>query len=278
MRKSLYALIFSIPFFALAGFVTQSQADGPHPDCKNISTMSFETAKELFGTFKKTNDSQISIDLCGHALATMHSQLEIPQIPIETLARAYSLPVKSANVSAGPSPALHSNPSATRKLFLDMDGYTFPTDWRDSIWLYGQGYFGGRAQPGAFLPGVDLDGNPNDFSTLEIAYITETWQAVAEAFSTLDIDVTTEDPGLAGLSRSSLNDVYFGMTAVVSSAAAWANACGCGGVAYLPSLNQLANTPNGYNIMSPAFNFNKFNPNSNSVSYTHLTLPTSDLV
>jgi hypothetical protein len=263
MRRSFYLiglLFLSIPAF----LISQSQADGPDPACKNLSSITSETAKKLFGTFKKTNDSQIAVDLCGNALATMYSQLKIPQIPINTLAGEYAIPAKSSNTSSSTVPALHSNPLATRKLFLDFDGYTFPTNWRDSAWLMGGGSFGGRAQPGASLLGLDLDGNPSNFSSLESAYITETWQAVAEAFSTLDIDVTTEDPGLAGLSRSSLSDVNFGMTAVVSSDASWSSACNCGGVAYQPSFNQLASSPNGFNIYAPAFNFNKFDPNSNS--------------
>jgi hypothetical protein len=124
--------------------------------------------------------------------------------------------------------------------------------------------FKGLAVPGGKVPGLDLDGNPSSFSSVEVAYATETWQAVAEAFSILDIDVTTEDPGLSALSRSSINDINFGITAVVSSSATWSQACNCGGLAYQPSFNQLAQTPNGFNIMSPAFNFNKFDPKSNS--------------
>ena len=57
---------------APAIYAPQSQADGYDPACNNPSAMSFETASRLYGTFKTTSDSQISIDLCGNALATMH--------------------------------------------------------------------------------------------------------------------------------------------------------------------------------------------------------------
>ena len=55
MKKSLDAALFSIPFLAL-GFVAQSQADGPHPDCKKLSSASPASVQRLLGTFVKTSD------------------------------------------------------------------------------------------------------------------------------------------------------------------------------------------------------------------------------
>lgn len=203
MRKSIYAFLFTIPFLALV-FVTQSQADGPNPDCKNLSTANATMSQRLFGTFAKTSDPQIKKDLCGNELATMRSQLGIPQITLNSIAKDYDLPVKSNLRNS--VPVLHSNPSATRKLFLDVDGYTFPSSSSDSAWLY-NGVFDPYVGPGATLTGIDLDGNPSTFSSLEVAYITETWQYVAEHFSAFDVDVTTEDPGVAGLTRSSQSEL-----------------------------------------------------------------------
>jgi hypothetical protein len=246
-------------------FVSNSQAGAPVESCDNLSSLSVEAQSRLLGTLSKTSDSQIYRDQCGNNVAVMHSQLALPQISSEVIASEYQ---SSNQVSSAVGvPILHSNPSATRKFYLDMDGFTFTTDVRDSIWTIGAswgGMFKDLALPGASIPGLDLDGNPSSFSSAEVAYATEAWQAVAEAFSVLDLDVTTEDPGKSALSRSSLSDVNFGMTAVVSSSAVWSRACNCGGVAYLPSFNQLAQTPNGFNIMSPALTFNKFDPNSNS--------------
>ena len=263
--KKILQIIGLVICGTLMFFVSISQAGTPKADCKNINSLNIETQSRLLGKLSKTNDSQIYRDQCGNNVAIMHSQLLLPQISLASIANEYKSSARDLGYNG--VPVLHSNPSATRKLFLDMDGYTFPTDLRDSAWLMGASYgglFKGLALPGGKVPGLDLDGNPSSFSSVEVAYATETWQAVAEAFSILDIDVTTEDPSLSSLSRSSINDINFGMTAVVSSSATWSQACNCGGLAYQPSFNQLALSPNGLNIMNPAFNFNKFDPKSNS--------------
>ena len=262
MRKSLYALLFTVPILAIV-VISQSQADGPNPDCKNLSTAGTSMTQGLLRTFVKTADPQVKKDLCGNELAIMRSQLRIPQISIDAIAKDYQLPVKSDLQSS--APILHSNPNATRKLFLDMDGYTFPTSSSDSAWL-NNGVFDPYVGPGVTLTGIDLDGNPSTFSSLENAYITETWQYVVEHFSAFDVDVTTENPGVAGLTRSSQGDVNFGVTAVVSSDARWSNACGCGGIAYLWAVNRLISSPGALNYLGTSFNFNKFNVNSNYYS------------
>ena len=262
MKKMFYSLLFI--FFSLSVlFLSQSQADDPSSACNSPSSANTSTVKKLLSTFTKSGDSQIVRDLCGNNLAVMRSQLGIPQIAIGSLAKDYELPIKSDIQKA--APILHSNPTATRKLFLDVDGYTFPTDSNDSAWLY-NGVFDPYVGPGAFLSGIDLDGNPSSFSSLEVAYITETWQYVSEHFSAFNVDVTTEDPGVDGLTRSSTDDDNFGVTAVVSSDARWSNACGCGGVAYLWAVNRLFTTPDALNYLGTNFNFNKFSVNSNSYS------------
>lgn len=208
---------------------------------------------------EKTQDSQIYVDGCGQNLAIMHSQLAIQQLSINEIEELSGI---KANVSAvSVVPELHSNPTSRKKLFLDFDGYEFPVNPSDSYWL-NNGVFYGLVGPGVKLLGLDLDGNPNEFNALESFYINETWQAVSEAFSVLDIDVTTEFPGIEALSRSSLLDDQFGMSIVISSDARWSAKCNCGGVAYQPSINALSPTPGGLNPLSPAFSFNRFDINN----------------
>ena len=84
-------------------------------------------------------------------------------------------------------PILHSNPSATKKVFLDFDGQTITgTSWND--------YNSGRP---IHAPAYDLDGNILDFNSTEIARIQQIWQRVSEDFAPFNVDVTTEDPGTA---------------------------------------------------------------------------------
>lgn len=259
MKKFLLATLFAIPFLAL-GFVAQSQADGPHPDCKNLSSASATSVQRLLGTFVKTSDPLVVADLCGNELANDRDlYLNAPKMTVDSIAKNYGLPIKSDLQNS--VPVLHSRPSATRKIFLDVDGYTFPTSSSDSAWL---NYFSPHGGPGAVMTGVDLDGNPSSFSTLEAAYINEIWQYVSEHFSAFDIDVTTENPGTAGLTRSSTGDSNFGVTAVVSGDPKWVSACSCGGVAYLAKINELVTTPGAVNRFGVNFNFHRHSSGLNS--------------
>src|SRR5262249_50027290 len=77
-------------------------------------------------------------------------------------------------------PQLHSNPSATVKLFLDFDGH-FESTW------------GGFTN--VSTPVFDLDGDSTSFGSGELAAIQEIWARVSEDYSPFNVDVTTVDPG-----------------------------------------------------------------------------------
>ena len=169
MRKILSCFAAAILFSSII-FVSNSQAGAQVESCDNLSSLSVEAQSRLLGTLSKTSDSQIFQDQCGNNVAVMHSQLSLPQISSEVIASEYQSSNQVSSVVG--VPILHSNPSATRKLFLDMDGYTFPMDIRDSVWEIGASYggmFKGLALPGASIPGLDLDGNPGNFSSTEVA-------------------------------------------------------------------------------------------------------------
>ena len=244
-------------------YLSVSNANFADPLCekKSISV----TSKGLSGAIthlSQSQDSQIYKDGCGNHLAIMSSQLNTPRFNPTALAASYGVSLLGNTVSA--VPILHSNQGASRKIYLKFDSYTFPQNSADSSWW---GFFSGLAQPGATVPGLDLDGNPSTFSAFEQAYITETWLAVAEDFSVFDIDVTTENPGEAGLTKATLNDTTFGLTAAISSAADWSAKCGqygCGGVAYVASINVLPSVVGAnLNPMGVVFAFNKFNNDFN---------------
>jgi hypothetical protein len=114
---------------------------------------------------------------------------------------------------------LHSTPGASKVIYLDCDGITLTrTAWNN---------FFGRTKINAAA--LDNDGDPSTFNDSELAIIQQVWQRVAEDYAPFDVDVTTEDPGDAAISRSTQSDEQFGMRAIVTSTALESSS----GVAYI---------------------------------------------
>lgn len=115
---------------------------------------------------------------------------------------------------------LHSNPGANRVIYLDFDGHiTTGTAWNDS---YNVNTINS--------PPYSTDSDPQ-FKNSELDIIQNVWRIVAEDYAPFDVDVTTEDPGQAAITRSSSSDQVYGTRAVITDDN-FAN-CGCGGFAYL---------------------------------------------
>ena len=127
---------------------------------------------------------------------------------------------------------LHSLPGATRVIYLDFDGHvTSGTAWNTS-------YTGGAdivSQP------FDLDGDPTTFSAGERAMIQAIWKRVAEDYAPFSIDVTTQDPGIESLRKTSASDTKYGIRVVVSQTNWYST--GAGGTAYIGSFNWDSDTP-----------------------------------
>ncbi|MES2047005.1 MAG: PKD domain-containing protein [Pseudomonadota bacterium] len=121
---------------------------------------------------------------------------------------------------------LHSRPSSKRKIYLDFNGHTTSgTAWNTS---YG-------VDP-IISPAFDLDGVPGTFNSAELTMIQNIWRRVAEDYASFDVDVTTEEPTIDQMSRSSLSDDTYGTRAVISknfTAGTTSGDCGCGGFAYV---------------------------------------------
>lgn len=143
--------------------------------------------------------------------------------------------------------ALHSRASATRKIFLDFDGATVSnTGWN--------GTAAGKTPNGTHT-GFDLDGDPSTFSTAEHGYIQEVWRQVSEDYAPFDVDVTTQDPGLAGITRSSSSDTSYGTQLVITNdPTPRTDLCSgsCLGVAYVGTFDNVDSS--GY--YQPAWVFN----------------------
>lgn len=127
---------------------------------------------------------------------------------------------------------LHSLPGVNRVIYLDFTGNTTSgTSWNSSFT---------SGAPIVSAP-FDLDGAPSTFSSDERGIIQRIWQRVAEDYAPFGVDVTTEDPGLEALRRSSSSDLAFGIRAVISHTNWYKSSAG--GVAYVGSFGNSADSP-----------------------------------
>lgn len=129
---------------------------------------------------------------------------------------------------------LHSRPSATKKIYLDFDGHTTTgTSWNNT------------SRPSFVTPPYDIgDGSGTaTFSNTELERIQYIWQRVAEDFAPFDVDVTTEDPGAAGLIKTDGADVNYGIRVCIGGSSYDWYGNGAGGVAYISSFDWNSDTP-----------------------------------
>jgi hypothetical protein len=184
------------------------------------------TAQQLDDAAK---DDTIWMDDRGGLYAIDPAPLAIPP----------STPTETGNPNDAPRPyldtfVLHSRPGSNRVIFLDFDGETLTnTQWNGAPY---------NLPPGTIATGIDYDGNPTTFSPLERAVIQSTWQRVAEDYAPFDVDVTTQDPGLAAIDRTNAADTQFGTRLVyTNSATVFGAVCAssCGGIANIGGFDDI---------------------------------------
>ncbi|HBH73556.1 MAG TPA: hypothetical protein DDY43_08970 [Synechococcales bacterium UBA10510] len=119
---------------------------------------------------------------------------------------------------------LHSNPTASKTIYLDFDGYvTTDTYWNSY-----------KGLSSIATPKYDFDGNINIFSNAELERIQFIWQRVAEDFAPFNINVTTEDPGAAALTKGDVaGDTTWGTRVVIGGSCYDWFGIGAGGVSYV---------------------------------------------
>lgn len=103
--------------------------------------------------------------------------------------------------------SLHSNPGAGKLIFLDVDGWTIPED---------SGYSDLDEIAGSTAGPWDPAGDGPAFSATELVQIEQAWAMLAERFAPFEVDVTTEDPGEAGLVRADVADTHYGVRLVAT--------------------------------------------------------------
>lgn len=126
---------------------------------------------------------------------------------------------------------LHSLPGANHTIYLDFDGHTTT----GTTWNYRSG------QITIASPAYDPDNDGPAFTNSERAMIQNIWKRIAEDFSPFQVNVTTQDPGAAALSKSGASDTQWGVRVVVTPVD-WDN-CQCGGFAYRNSFNDFVDEP-----------------------------------
>lgn len=151
-----------------------------------------------------------------------------PQGAITTTSSTYQL-VNGVSIDVF---QLHSLPGASKVIYLDFTGnVTSGTQWNTS-------YTGGAdivSQP------FDLDGDTSTFNDAERAMILGIWKRVSEDYAPFAIDVTTQDPGLEALRKTSSSDNAYGIRVVISQTNWYST--NAGGTAYIGSFNWDSDTP-----------------------------------
>ena len=124
---------------------------------------------------------------------------------------------------------LHSRPGANRVIYLDFDSHVDNTsgNWKD----------------GASAPAYNVSGDPAVFSTDERNRIIEIWQRVAEDFSMYQIDVTTEEPPIEALRKTSSSDATYGIRVCIGGSGNDWYGNNVGGVAFVGSFDANQDVP-----------------------------------
>lgn len=207
------------------------RASGKMSEFARFYGMSEEQVRKVF-----LGDSTAFVDESGalhYVEPTAPEQIDVPVAP-NTGANQASFPLDQTFL-------LESKPGSTKTLFLDFDGHvTQGTAWNNS---YGIATINS--------PAFDLDGSPGTFNSTELIRIQNIWKRVAEDYAPFDINVTTKDPGVDAIVRSSSSDNVFGSHQVITRdfTKATNSPCGCGGFAYVGVFDNTGST------YKPAFVF-----------------------
>jgi hypothetical protein len=122
-------------------------------------------------------------------------------------------------------PAFSSLPGANQTIYLDFNGHTTTgTSWNSS---YGVTSINS--------PAYSTDADTANFSASELSTIQQVWKRVAEDFAPFNVNVTTVEPPIDDLQKTSSTDTRWGVRSVVTKDVAFN--CGCGGIAYIDSFN-----------------------------------------
>ncbi len=182
-------------------------------DLASVAAQNETTGSELVEGLRE--DRTLWLDECGDLFFRDELPTGVPLVPLSTEPATWPDPVPLAEAFT-----LHSRPGSPRMLFLDFDGHLIVnTAWNttSSSWS---------------APPFSTDADPLTFSDSERTAVIDVWRRVAQDFAPFGIDVTTQDPGQAAITRSNAADLSFGARVLISPDAGQ-SVCGCGGQAYV---------------------------------------------
>ena len=241
MKKTSWAQLFLILFLTVSAFARpENRSRSARESSDKENQHAAEEAEVEVESFKKAarSDKHMRLDRDGRALyvcEAMPTQVGPDTTPYTSTAL---YPLTQTFL-------LHSRPGAAKVIYLDFTGnVTSGTSWNST-------YAGGAD---ITTPAFDTDGSPATFSASEQAAIQEVWKRISEDYAPWDIDVTTADPGLEAIRRTSAGDTNYGVRCVIGgSSTQWLGAA-AGGVAYIGSFGQTISTTSTTNDV-PAFIF-----------------------
>ncbi|OYU16083.1 MAG: hypothetical protein CFE37_01665, partial [Alphaproteobacteria bacterium PA4] len=150
---------------------------------------------------------------CAQHAPAKPAEIAVAEVIAESIAPTDQSPYDTSQAFL-----LHSRPGANRVIHLDFDGHTDNTP----------GYW----KAGAASPAYNISGNNVAiFEDDERNHIIEIWQRVAEDYAMFDIDVTTEEPNIEALRKTSSSDAQFGMRCVIGGNGSTWYGASVGGVA-----------------------------------------------
>ncbi|MCI1262783.1 MAG: M12 family metallo-peptidase [Tetrasphaera jenkinsii] len=206
------------------------------------------TQTDLGSSFAKPLGGSVALARLGDRLGAvaaqndltqqqLRDQLKDPTIRLDRSGRLLAIdpiprpaPTTVDAPDKGPYPysdtfLLHSKPGSSKVIYLDFDGEALSgTAWNS--------YYSVST---AFQAGYSLD-TSSSFSTTEMDAIQGIFQRVAEDFAPFDVDVTTQDPGVAAIDRAGSGDNNYGTRALITNSEELSyKTCqsSCGGIAYL---------------------------------------------
>jgi hypothetical protein len=122
---------------------------------------------------------------------------------------------------------LHSKAGSQKTIYLDFDGEVVTNSaWSPTSPINASAF--------------DLDSNPTNWTLAEHAIVQGVYDRVSEDYAPFDVDVTTQLPPLAKITRANSTDQQFGIRALITSTPSTTLCSSCGGVAFVGTFNLIA--------------------------------------
>ncbi|MHC4742172.1 MAG: family 16 glycoside hydrolase [Planctomycetota bacterium] len=186
-----------------------------------------KSAEKLRELFLQNNDLWLDpADNLFYACGFELPEEGLPESPVKSLPAQSIVPLEQTF-------KLHSVPGSLRVIYLDFDGHvTKGTIWNSSF----------NSGQDIVSDPFNFEGSSSSFTDAELDRIQYIWARVAEDFAAYNVDVTTEDPGVAALRNDGTSGDKYGIRMVISASSSW-YPYSAGGVCYVGAFKWSSDTP-----------------------------------